>query len=149
MIRPASLRQRLILAAAAALVLDFALVFVGERFMPGSWQTLTLHGALYLQPVSCVALAISMSAGGWIGGRRFLPVGLLLVVLLQLLSVVLLIALARPTMQHRPLTATATSILASNAPGFALQLLCAALGVLAGASVHRPATASPSLKESP
>jgi MFS family permease len=147
-IHPVTLRQRLILAAAVAFVLDFALGFLGARLLPTHLQTLTLRQNSFIQPVGCVAMAISLFFGGWIGGRRFPPIGVALVLLLQLLAVVVLIQIAHPAMPQRPLSSIVSSVLASNVLGFGLQLLAAALGALAGAALHRSRPLFPSPKES-
>ncbi len=150
MIRPASLRQRLILAAAVAFVLDFVLGFLGAHLLPARLQSLTLHQNSFIQPVSCLAVAISLFVGGWIGGRRFLPIGVALVLLLQLVALALLVQLSHDSMPQRPRALILTPALASNALGFGLQLLAAALGALAGAAVHRHRPLPPlSAQESP
>lgn len=134
---PATLRQRLILAAAAALVLDFALNLLGTRVLPHAWQVLTLHQNSFIAPFNCVAAAASFFFGGWIGGRRFLPIGVALVLLLQLLTAAVLTQFAHGAMPRRPLSLTTASVLASNALNFGLQLLAAALGAMAGVLAHR------------
>jgi hypothetical protein len=148
-IRPATLRQRLILASAVAFVLDFALGLAGTTLLPTSWQALTLHQNSFIQPVACVAVAISMGIGGWIGGRRFLPIGVALVLLLQLFALAVLTQIAHAAMPQRPLSLTLPAVLASNVLGFGLQLLAAALGALAGAAASRARPLFPSPKESP
>ncbi|WDS35520.1 hypothetical protein [Pseudoxanthomonas sp.] len=120
-----------------AFVLDFALGLAGAKLLPASWQTLTLHGNSFIQPVACAAVAISLLLGGWIGGRRFLPVGVVLVLLLQLIALALLIQMAHGAMPQRPLPLIMRQVLASNALGFGLQLLAAAIGALVGAALHR------------
>ncbi|SEM35273.1 hypothetical protein SAMN05428989_3612 [Pseudoxanthomonas sp. GM95] len=137
MIRPATLRQRLILASAVAFVLNFALQFISTRLLPAPWQLLTLHDNSFVSPVACVLVAISLCAGGWIGGRRFLPIGVALVLLLQVVSLLVLTQIAHGAMPRRDLSLILSSVLASNALGFGLQLLAAAIGALAGASLSR------------
>lgn len=150
MIGPASPRQRLILASAVAFVLDFALGLLAARLLPAQLQTFAVHGNSFIQPAACVALAISLFLGGWIGGRRFLPIGLALVLLLQLMALALLVQIAHGAMPQRPLGVIAASVLASNALGLGLQLLAAALGALAGAALHRRRPLlPPSIQESP
>ncbi len=149
MIRPATPRQRLILASALAFVLDFVLGWAGARLLPASWQTLTLHENSFVQPIACVAGAISLLLGGWIGGRRFLPVGVALVLMLQVITLAVLTQIAHAAMPQRPLTLVLSSVLASNALGVGLQLLCASIGALAGAFLHRTRPLFPSPQERP
>lgn len=149
MIRPATLRQRLILAAAVAFVLDFALGFLGARFLPASWQILTLHENSFLQPVSCTVLAISLCIGGWIGGRRFLPIGVALVLLLQLVALTVLARIAYAAMPQRPLSLVLSSVLGSNVLGLGLQLLAAAIGALVGTALHRTRALFPASQDVP
>lgn len=150
MIGPANPRQRLILAAAVAFVLDFAPGLLAARLLPARLQAFTAHGNGFIQPATCVVLAISLFFGGWIGGRRFLPIGVALVLLLQLMALALLVQIAHGAMPQRPLSVTAASVVAGNVPGLGLQLLAAALGALAGAAVHRRRPLPPlPIQESP
>lgn|GEM_PF-2889323 len=149
MIRPATLRQRLILAAAVAFVLDFALGFAGAKLLPASWQTLTLHKNSFIQPVACAAVAISLLLGGWIGGRRFLPIGVGLVLMLQLVALAMLARIAYAAMPQRPLPLVLSSVLGSNVLGLGLQLLAAAIGALVGAALHRTRVLFPASQDVP
>ncbi|RZZ81290.1 hypothetical protein [Pseudoxanthomonas winnipegensis] len=145
MIAPATQRERLILAAAVAFTLDLLLGVLIWRLLPPGWRVLELHGNSLIQPAHCLAGAFSLLLGGWIGGRRFLPLGVALMFALQLLALGLLVQLADRHMPQRPLWLTIQDVLASNVLGVGLQLLAAALGALAGAALHarRPLFPSP------
>lgn len=130
-------RRRIVVAAAIAFALDFALGFLAARLLPGRLLMLELGGNSFVQPASCLILALCMALGGWIAGRRFLPVAVVLVLVLQLVATGLLVQIAHTTMPHSPLSLVGQMVLRSYALGFGLQLLAAALGALAGAALHR------------
>lgn len=132
-----STRQRVVMAAAIAFALDFALGVLASHLLPGRLLMLELGGNSFIQPASCMILALCMALGGWIAGRRFLPVAVVLVVLLQLVATGLLVQIAHTAMPHRPLSLVGQSVLRSYVLGFGLQLLATALGAVAGAALHR------------
>lgn len=148
MIAPATQRERLILAAAVAFTADLLFGLLIWQLLPAGWRVLELRGNSFIQPAHCVAGAVSLLLGGWIGGRRFLPIGVALVLVLQLLAIALLVQLAHHHAPQRPLWLTAQDILASNVLGAGLQLLAAALGALAGAALHARRPLFPSPQES-
>ncbi|MFT3763884.1 MAG: hypothetical protein QM761_14985 [Pseudoxanthomonas sp.] len=123
--------KRLVVAAAAAIACQLLLTFVVSH-IPGIDRTSFRTALGWLQPASYLVAALSMALGGWLGGRRFVVVALVVTALVWL-GTLYVLAQTSAALTGKPFAANLLSALSFNKANIVCALLAATLGALAGA----------------
>ncbi len=119
--------KRLLAATLAAILLLWLLGFLTSLITgPGGTNLGTFLG--YLDPLNLLVTAIAMGAGGYLEGKRFIGMALLIMVAFWVVTVVILLQIAKP-LQDAPLV----PILAFNRMQMAFSALAACAGAAIGA----------------
>lgn len=119
--------KRLLAATLAAILLLWLLGFLTSLITgPGGTNLGTFLG--YLDPLNLLVTAIAMGAGGYLEGKRFIGMALLIMVAFWAVTVVILLQIAKP-LQDAPLV----PILAFNRMQMAFSALAACAGAAIGA----------------
>lgn len=129
--------KRLLVATLAAIVLLWLLGFLTSLITgPGGTNLGTFLG--YLDPLNLLVTAIAMGVGGYLDGKRFIGMALLIMVAFWMVTVAILLQIAKP-LQDAPLL----PILAFNRMQMAFSALAACAGAAIGAwlRMKRPSRA--------
>lgn len=119
--------KRMLAATLAAILLLWLLGFLTSLITgPGGTNLGTFLG--YLDPLNLLVTAIAMGAGGYLEGKRFIGMALLIMVAFWAVTVVILLQIAKP-LQDAPLV----PILAFNRMQMAFSALAACAGAAIGA----------------
>jgi hypothetical protein len=117
--------KRLLVATLVAILLLWLLGFLTSLITgPGGTNLGTFLG--YLDPLNLLVTAMAMCAGGFLEGKRFIGMALLLMVVFWVVTIAVLLQIAKP-LQDAPLLPT----LAFNR----MQMLFSALAACAGAAI--------------
>jgi hypothetical protein len=117
--------KRLLVATLAAILLLWLLGFLTSLITgPAGTNLGTFLG--YLDPLNLLVTAIAMGVGGYLEGKRFIGMALLVMVAFWVVTVVILLQIAKP-LQDAPLV----PILAFNR----MQMVFSALAACAGAAI--------------
>ena len=117
-------QKRLLVATLVALLLLWLLGFLTSLITgPGGTNLGTFLG--YLDPLNLLVTAMAMCVGGYLEGKRFIGMALLIVVAFWVVTVAILLQIAKP-LQDAPLV----PILAFNR----MQMVFSALAACAGAA---------------
>lgn len=117
--------RQVLVGSVAAIALLLVLESL-STFLPGLGRSATTFG--YVEPVSSLNTAIAMCVGGYLGGKRFILVALLLVAVLWVSTIVLALQIAQP-----PGSNSLTAILAYSRGQILFSLLAAGAGAAIGA----------------
>lgn len=119
--------KRLLVATLAAIVLLWLLGFLTSLITgPGGTNLGTFLG--YLDPLNLLVTAIAMGVGGYLEGKRFIGMALLIMVAFWVVTIAILLQIAKP-LQDAPLV----PILAFNRMQMAFSALAACSGAAIGA----------------
>ena len=118
--------KRLLIASLAALVVMGLLAFA-SAYSPGT-KNLTTGALGHVDPVNSLVTAIAMCLGGYLGGKRFIGVALLLMVVMWIATVVVMLQVGVQVEAK-----TLGSVLAYNHSQILFSLLAATAGAAIGA----------------
>ena len=118
--------KRLLIASLAALVLMGLLAFA-SAYIPGAKNTTA--GALgHVDPINSLVTAIAMCLGGYLSGKRFILVALLLMVVMWIATIIVMLQVGVQVEAK-----TLGSVLAYNRSQILFSLLAATAGAAIGA----------------
>lgn len=118
--------KRLLIAALAALVV-MGLLALASAYVPGAKNVSA--GALgHVDPVNSLVTAIAMCLGGYLGGKRFILVALLLMVVMWIATIIVMLQVGVQVESK-----TLGSVLAFNRSQILFSLLAATAGASIGA----------------
>ena len=118
--------KRLLIASLAALVAMGLLAFA-SAYIPGA-KNMTAGALGHVDPVNSLVTAIAMCLGGYLGGKRFILVALLLMVVMWIATVVVMLQVGTQVESK-----TLASVLAFNRSQILFSLLTATTGASIGA----------------
>jgi hypothetical protein len=139
---PETAAQRLILAAAAAIGVQLAISGVLSLVLPAGQTYIIPSRAGFIDPISYLMTFLAMAVGGWLGGRRFVPVAAVLSVLMWAGILWVLSRTALPG-AVRGQAISFSQIAHDNLLGIFLTLLAAAAGAWLGAWLRQRPRLSP------
>ncbi len=128
--------KRLLIASLAALVVMGLLAFA-SAYIPGA-KNVTTGAFGNVDPVNSLVTAIAMCLGGYLGGKRFILVALLLMVAMWIATVVVMLQVGTQVESK-----TLASVLAYNRSQILFSLLAATAGASIGAWLQMRRTAIP------
>ena len=118
--------KRLLIAALAALVV-MGLLALASAYVPGAKNVSA--GALgHVDPVNSLVTAIAMCLGGYLGGKRFILVAFLLMVVMWIATIIVMLQVGVQVESK-----TLGSVLAFNRSQILFSLLAATAGASIGA----------------
>ncbi len=123
--------RQLIIATAAALPLQWLLAWLLGH-VGGSVQT----PLGFIDFTALLAVFLSMGVGGWIGGRRFIGVAIVVTALIWIATLVMLLAISQP-LGEQSLSHGIAGVLRHNGLAIIASLALAALGAAAGDWLRR------------
>jgi hypothetical protein len=118
--------KRLLIAALAALVVMGLLAFA-SGYIPGA-KNLTAGALGHVDPVNSLVTAIAMCLGGYLGGKRFILVALLLMIIMWIATIIVMLQVGVQVEAK-----TLGSVLAYNRSQILFSLLAATAGAAIGA----------------
>lgn len=129
--------RQLIIATAVALPLQWLLAWLLGH-VDGTTQT----SLGFIDFIALLAVLLSMGVGGWIGGRRFIGVAIVVTALIWIATVIMLLAISHPV-SGQSLPHGLAGVLRYNGLAIVASLILAALGAGAGAWLRHKLTSSP------
>lgn len=118
--------KRLLIASLAALVVMGLLAFA-SAYIPGA-KNMTAGAFGHVDPVNSLVTAIAMCLGGYLGGKRFIGVALLLMVVMWIATIIVMLQVGVQVEAK-----TLGSVLAYNRSQILFSLLAATAGAAIGA----------------
>jgi hypothetical protein len=118
--------KRLLIASLAALVL-MGVLALASAYLPGA-KHMTAGALGHVDPVNSLVTAIAMCLGGYLGGKRFILVALLLMAVMWIATIIVMLQVGVQVESK-----TLGSVLAFNRSQILFSLLAATAGAAIGA----------------
>lgn len=129
---PADGFKRHVLAATVAMAMVFLLSAISHWALPASWREVWNTRLGYLAPLDYVVVSVSMAAGGWMAGKRFVFWAVALAILIWLATLATL-AGTLPSFGHASERFPLSQVLRLNLASALLTTIFAGTGAWLGA----------------